>query len=116
MLSLRRVLVGWWMVIWCGRTLAQYITNSERELEEKEILLMCQQMVDALCYIHSNNILHRLVLGECCTQEVVTGTDGKNKQADRQTDRQTDGLTDRWTDRQTDRWMDGDNRSVSTVF
>ena len=43
----------------CGRTLAQYLANREKDVEEKEILLLFQQMVDALCYIHSNSILHR---------------------------------------------------------
>ncbi|XP_062510211.1 X-linked retinitis pigmentosa GTPase regulator-like isoform X2 [Corticium candelabrum] len=61
-----------------GGTLAQYITNSERELEEKEILLMCQQMVDALCYIHSNNILHR----DLKTANVFLTRDGMVKLGD----------------------------------
>eukprot|EP00118_Oscarella_pearsei_P007211 m.34505 g.34505 ORF g.34505 m.34505 type:complete len:1380 (+) comp31989_c0_seq3:167-4306(+) len=42
-----------------GGTLAEYLSHSTKELEEKEILMMFQQMADALCYIHSNNILHR---------------------------------------------------------
>ena len=42
-----------------NRTLAEYLSHSTKEMEEKEILMMFQQMADALCYIHLNNILHR---------------------------------------------------------
>uniref|UniRef100_A0A2C9JNN1 non-specific serine/threonine protein kinase n=1 Tax=Biomphalaria glabrata TaxID=6526 RepID=A0A2C9JNN1_BIOGL len=40
-------------------TLAQYLARQERPLEEQLILAMFQQMVAALQYIHSHNILHR---------------------------------------------------------
>ncbi|XP_070545873.1 uncharacterized protein [Ptychodera flava] len=43
-----------------GGTLHQYLANQQRkELEEKEILNMFQQMVAAIRHIHEHNILHR---------------------------------------------------------
>ncbi|XP_048580556.1 uncharacterized protein LOC5518663 isoform X2 [Nematostella vectensis] len=42
-----------------GGTLAQYLTKLEKDMEEKDILNMFQQMLSALKYIHNNNILHR---------------------------------------------------------
>eukprot|EP00794_Sanderia_malayensis_P019541 gene19541-21473_t len=42
-----------------GGTLAQYLLKLDKELEEQEILLMFQQMVSAIKYIHEHNILHR---------------------------------------------------------
>ncbi|XP_065064010.1 uncharacterized protein LOC135690390 isoform X1 [Rhopilema esculentum] len=42
-----------------GGTLGQYLSKLEKELDEKEILLMFQEMVSAIKYIHDHNILHR---------------------------------------------------------
>ncbi|XP_033116880.1 uncharacterized protein LOC117116878 isoform X2 [Anneissia japonica] len=44
-----------------GGTLSQFLSNQQgkRELEEREILLMYQQMVTAIRYIHDHNVLHR---------------------------------------------------------
>ncbi|XP_071942036.1 uncharacterized protein [Antedon mediterranea] len=44
-----------------GGTLSQFLNNQQRkrELEEREILLMYQQMVTAIRYIHDHNVLHR---------------------------------------------------------
>jgi NIMA (never in mitosis gene a)-related kinase len=61
-----------------GGTLAQYLAGREKDLEEKEILLLFQQMVDALCYIHSNNILHR----DLKTANVFLTRDGMVKLGD----------------------------------
>ena len=44
------------------RTLAQHLTKLEREMEEREILTMFQEMLSALKYIHDNQILHRCAL------------------------------------------------------
>lgn len=41
------------------RTLAQYLSRLEKDMEEREILIIFQQMLSALKYIHVNNILHR---------------------------------------------------------
>ncbi|XP_012937764.1 uncharacterized protein LOC101851545 [Aplysia californica] len=40
-------------------TLAQFLSKQDRPLEEREILLMFQQIVAAIRHIHSHNILHR---------------------------------------------------------
>ena len=40
-------------------TLAQYLAKVEKDLDEREILTMFQQMSSALKYIHDNQILHR---------------------------------------------------------
>lgn len=42
------------------RTLAQYLGKLEKDMEERDILIIFQQMLSALKYIHGNNILHRL--------------------------------------------------------
>ncbi|XP_072889298.1 uncharacterized protein [Hemitrygon akajei] len=42
-----------------GGTLAQYLAQQDRELEELEILNLFQQMVAATCYLHEHNVLHR---------------------------------------------------------
>ena len=44
------------------RTLAQYLARLEKDMEERDILIIFQQMLSALKYIHVNNILHRWVL------------------------------------------------------
>ena len=43
----------------CLRTLGQFLSKLDKELDEKEIVLMFQEMVMALKYIHEHNILHR---------------------------------------------------------
>ena len=43
------------------RTLAQFLAAQERPMEEKDILLMFQQIVAAIRHIHEHNILHRYV-------------------------------------------------------
>ena len=50
------------------RTLAQYLSRLEKDLEEREILLIFQQMLSALKYIHVNNILHR------CKSDTILNT------------------------------------------
>ncbi|KAK3766064.1 hypothetical protein RRG08_002301 [Elysia crispata] len=40
-------------------TLAQYLAKQDRPMEEKDILLMFQQIVAAIRHIHSHNVLHR---------------------------------------------------------
>ncbi|XP_062922107.1 uncharacterized protein LOC134355712 isoform X4 [Mobula hypostoma] len=42
-----------------GGTLAQYLAQQDRELEELEILNLFHQMVAATCYLHEHNVLHR---------------------------------------------------------
>lgn len=42
-----------------GGTLAQYLAKLEKDMEERDILIIFQQMLSALKYIHGNNILHR---------------------------------------------------------
>ncbi|XP_029199657.2 uncharacterized protein LOC114964483 isoform X1 [Acropora millepora] len=42
-----------------GGTLAQYLGKLEKDMEERDILIIFQQMLSALKYIHGNNILHR---------------------------------------------------------
>ncbi|XP_067827514.1 uncharacterized protein [Heptranchias perlo] len=42
-----------------GGTLAQYLAQQDRELEEQEILNLFHQMVAATCYLHEHNVLHR---------------------------------------------------------
>lgn len=45
-----------------GGTLAQYLSSLEKPLEEREIIIMFQQIVAAMRHIHEHNILHRYVL------------------------------------------------------
>uniref|UniRef100_UPI00398E6731 serine/threonine-protein kinase Nek9-like n=1 Tax=Pristiophorus japonicus TaxID=55135 RepID=UPI00398E6731 len=42
-----------------GGTLAQYLAQQDRELEEREILNLFHQMMAATCYLHEHNVLHR---------------------------------------------------------
>jgi len=49
-------------MLYCDcRTLAQYLSRLEKDMEEREILIIFQQMLSALKYIHVNNILHRCI-------------------------------------------------------
>ncbi|XP_071139970.1 uncharacterized protein [Mytilus edulis] len=42
-----------------GGTLSQYLSQRDKPLEEREILVMFQQIVSAIKHIHEQNILHR---------------------------------------------------------
>ncbi|XP_032906588.1 serine/threonine-protein kinase Nek8-like [Amblyraja radiata] len=42
-----------------GGTLAQYLAQQDRELEELEILNLFHQIVAAICYLHEHSVLHR---------------------------------------------------------
>ncbi|XP_078386087.1 uncharacterized protein LOC144668207 isoform X2 [Cetorhinus maximus] len=42
-----------------GGTLAQYLAQQDRELEEQQILNLFHQVVAAICYLHEHNVLHR---------------------------------------------------------
>ncbi|GCB70640.1 hypothetical protein scyTo_0001334 [Scyliorhinus torazame] len=42
-----------------GGTLAQYLAQQDRELEEHQILNLFHQMVAAICYLHEHSVLHR---------------------------------------------------------
>jgi NIMA (never in mitosis gene a)-related kinase len=41
------------------RTLAQMLVRRDSPMDEKQILIMFQQMVSAVQYLHENNVLHR---------------------------------------------------------
>jgi serine/threonine protein kinase len=43
----------------CSRTLAHYLAQCDKPLEEKKILEIFYQIVQAIKYIHQHNILHR---------------------------------------------------------
>ncbi|XP_041376669.1 uncharacterized protein LOC121389122 [Gigantopelta aegis] len=49
-----------------GGTLAQFLSQQEKSLEEKDILTMFQQIVAAIRHIHEHNILHRLICTYSC--------------------------------------------------
>ena len=42
-----------------GGSLAQFLTNQARRLEEKEILIIFHQICAAIRYMHEHQILHR---------------------------------------------------------
>ncbi|XP_052219827.1 uncharacterized protein LOC127837054 isoform X2 [Dreissena polymorpha] len=42
-----------------GGTLARYLASQEKSLEERDIIVMFQQIVSAIRHIHEHNILHR---------------------------------------------------------
>jgi serine/threonine protein kinase len=48
------------VLVGCSSTLAHYLAQCDKPLEEKEVLEIFYQIVQAIKYIHQHNILHRL--------------------------------------------------------